>query len=111
MSCLPGPLPNTYEKEKPKARFTGGTIFVDGKTGFIHHHHQVSLRVGEKLKAIMRLRKAPQNSGFIFGHSRQITNLSPRLSSRIMSQIKGKRSPFPVLALITKMELLSVRSK
>jgi hypothetical protein len=45
MYGLPDRLPNTYEKKKPKARFTGGTIFVDGKTGFIHHHHQVSLHV------------------------------------------------------------------
>jgi hypothetical protein len=48
MHDLPGCLPHTFEKEKPKARFTGGTIFVDGKTGFIHH--QVSLHVGEMLK-------------------------------------------------------------
>jgi hypothetical protein len=50
MYGLPGRLPHTYGKEKPKVRFTGGTIFIDEKTGFIHHHHQVSLRVGETLK-------------------------------------------------------------
>jgi hypothetical protein len=50
MYGLPGRLPHTFGKEKPKARFTGGTIFVDGTMGLIHHHHQVSLCVGETLK-------------------------------------------------------------
>jgi hypothetical protein len=50
MSRLPGHLPTTFGKENPKKKYTGGTIFVDGKTGFIHHHHQVSLRVGETLQ-------------------------------------------------------------
>jgi hypothetical protein len=31
MSGLPGSLPNTFGKEKPKKMYTGGTIFVDGK--------------------------------------------------------------------------------
>jgi hypothetical protein len=48
MSGLPGRLPATFGKEKSKKKYTGGTIF-NGKTGFIHHHHQVSLRVGETL--------------------------------------------------------------
>jgi hypothetical protein len=43
MSGLPGRLPPTFGKENPKKKFTGGTIFVDGKTGFVHHHYQVSL--------------------------------------------------------------------
>jgi hypothetical protein len=47
---LPGRLPHTLGKENPKARFTGGTIFIDGNTGIIHHHRQVSLNVGETLK-------------------------------------------------------------
>jgi hypothetical protein len=50
MSGLPGRLPTTFGKEKPKERYAGGNIFVDGKTGCIHHHHQVSLRIGETLK-------------------------------------------------------------
>jgi hypothetical protein len=50
MPGLPGLLPHTSGKEKHKALFTRGTIFVDGKTGFIHHHHQMSLLVGETLK-------------------------------------------------------------
>jgi hypothetical protein len=32
MSGLPGRLPTTFGKEKPKKRYAGGTIFVDGKT-------------------------------------------------------------------------------
>jgi hypothetical protein len=43
MSGLPGRLPTTFGKEKPKKRYAGGTIFVDSKTGFVHHHNQVSL--------------------------------------------------------------------
>jgi hypothetical protein len=50
MSVFPGRLPTTFGKENPKKKYTGETIFVDGKTGFIHHHHQVSLRVGETLQ-------------------------------------------------------------
>jgi hypothetical protein len=63
MSGLPGRLPNTYGKEKPKARFTGGAIFVDGKMGFIHHHHQVSLRVGETLKGNNTFEKGASQFG------------------------------------------------
>jgi hypothetical protein len=50
MSVLPSRLPTTFGKEKPKKKYTGGTIFIDGKTGFIHHHHQVYLRAGETLQ-------------------------------------------------------------
>jgi hypothetical protein len=57
MSGLPGRLPTTFGKEKPKTKYTGGTIFVDGRTGFIHHHHQVSLRVGETLQGKNRFEK------------------------------------------------------
>jgi hypothetical protein len=38
-------------------KYTGGTVFVDGRNGFIHHHHQVSLRVGETLKGKNRFEK------------------------------------------------------
>jgi hypothetical protein len=57
MSGLPGRLPTTFGKEKPKKKFTGGTIFVYGNTGFVHHHHQVSLRVGETLQGKNRFEK------------------------------------------------------
>jgi hypothetical protein len=57
MSGLPGRLPTTFGKEKPNKRYAGGTIFVDGKTGFIHHHHQVSLQIGETLKGKNRFEK------------------------------------------------------
>jgi hypothetical protein len=50
MSGLPGCLPTIFGKEKPNNKHTGGTIFVNGKNGFIHHHHYVSLRVGETLQ-------------------------------------------------------------
>jgi hypothetical protein len=57
LSGLPGHLPTTFGKEKPKNKFTGGTIFVDGKTGFICHHHQMSLRLGETLQGKNRFEK------------------------------------------------------
>jgi hypothetical protein len=57
MSGLPGRLPTTFGKEKPRKRYAGGTIVVDGKTGFVHHHHQVSLRIGETLKGKNRFEK------------------------------------------------------
>jgi hypothetical protein len=57
MSGLPGRLPTTFGKENPKKKYTGGTIFVDGKTGFIHHHQQVSIRVGETLQGKNRFKK------------------------------------------------------
>jgi hypothetical protein len=50
MSGLPGRLPTKFGKANPKKKFTGGTLFVDGTTGFVHHHHQVSLRVGKTLQ-------------------------------------------------------------
>jgi hypothetical protein len=50
MPVLPGCLPHTFGKENPKSRLTDGTILVDEKMGFIHHHHQVSLSDGEILK-------------------------------------------------------------
>jgi hypothetical protein len=57
MSRLPGRLPTTFGKEKSKKRYAGGTISVDGKTGFVHHHHQVSLLIGETLQGKNRFEK------------------------------------------------------
>jgi hypothetical protein len=50
-------LPTTFGKEKPKKKFTGRTIFGDGNTCFVHHHHQFSLRVGETLQGNNRFEK------------------------------------------------------
>jgi hypothetical protein len=57
MSGSPGRLPTTFGKEKPKKKYTGGTISVYGRAGFIHHHHQVSLLVGETLQGKNRFEK------------------------------------------------------
>jgi hypothetical protein len=57
MMGLHGRLPTTFGKENPKKKFTGGIIFVDGKTGFVHHYHQVSLRVRETLQGNNRFEK------------------------------------------------------
>ena len=50
-SSIPGRLEHTYEKEKKEEKYTGGTIFVDHASGLMYLRHQVSLRVGETLKA------------------------------------------------------------
>ena len=50
-SSIPGRLEHTYGKEKKDERYTGGTIFVDHASGLMYLQHQVSLRVGETLKA------------------------------------------------------------
>ena len=51
MSALHGRLPHTKGKESKNKKYTGGTLFVDHATQLISHHHQISLRVGETLKA------------------------------------------------------------
>ena len=50
-SSIPGHLEHTYGKETKDERYTGGTIFVDHASGLMYLKHQVSLRVGETLKA------------------------------------------------------------
>jgi hypothetical protein len=57
MLVLHGRIPTTFVKEKPYKNFTGDTIFVDGKTDLVHHHHQVSLRVGYTLQGKNRFIK------------------------------------------------------
>jgi hypothetical protein len=49
MSGLPGRILHTFGKNNPASHLNGGNIFVDKRTGFIHHHQQVYLRVGEML--------------------------------------------------------------
>jgi hypothetical protein len=51
VSSIPGRLPHTKGKESPKDKFNGGTIFVDHASAYIHLTHQVSLHVGEMLRA------------------------------------------------------------
>ena len=47
---IPGRLPHTFGKESPTSRYTVGTIFVDHASGYVHLHHQVSLRSGPTLQ-------------------------------------------------------------
>jgi hypothetical protein len=51
ISSVPGRLPNTKGKELKKDRYNGGTLFVDHSSAYVHLQHQVSLRVGETLRA------------------------------------------------------------
>ena len=47
---VPGRLPSTYGKEPPNKQYSGGTIFVDHSSGYVHINHQVSLRMGDTLQ-------------------------------------------------------------
>jgi hypothetical protein len=51
MSATHGRLAHTKGKEAESKKYTGGTLFIDHATQHIHCRHQVSLRVGETLKA------------------------------------------------------------
>jgi hypothetical protein len=51
ISALPGRLPHTKGKESKKDMYRGGTLFVDHASGYIFLKNQVSLRVGETLRA------------------------------------------------------------
>ena len=50
-SSLKGRLENTYGKEKENEKYIGGTIFCDVASGLVHTEHQISLRVGDTLRA------------------------------------------------------------
>jgi hypothetical protein len=63
MSATHGRLPHTKGKEGKSKQYTGGTIFVDHATKYIHHSNQVSLRVGETLKAKNTFERFAQECG------------------------------------------------
>ena len=50
-SSFPGRLAHTKGKETQKMQYTGGTIFVDHASSFVFLKHQISLKVGETLRA------------------------------------------------------------
>jgi hypothetical protein len=64
MSATHGRLPHTRGKEAKSKKFVGGTLFVDHATQLIHHTHQVSLRVGETLKAKNSFEALAKEHGF-----------------------------------------------
>jgi hypothetical protein len=102
MSGLPGCLQKTYGKENPKARFTDGTIFIDVTTGFIHHHDQVSLRVGDTLKGKNMFKKGAAQ--FVVQIRTFKADNAPFSSIEFTNDVanKGKEIIFPVLVLINK---------
>jgi len=51
MSQRPGQHANYKARGKSRVMYSGGTIFVDHASGFIHLCNQVSLRVGETLQS------------------------------------------------------------
>jgi hypothetical protein len=63
MSSSHGRLAHTKGKESKSKKFTGGTLFADHATLYIHCTNQVSLRVGETLKGKNAFEKYVKHSG------------------------------------------------
>jgi hypothetical protein len=63
MSSFPGRLANSKGKEPKKLQYSGGTIFVDSASGLVHLSHQVSLKVGETLRAKKKFENYAKESG------------------------------------------------
>jgi hypothetical protein len=63
VSALPGRRRHTKSKQKKTSQYNGGTLFLDHATAYIHHHHQVSLRVGETLKTKHNFEKFASDNG------------------------------------------------
>jgi hypothetical protein len=63
MSATHGRLAHTKGKEAKSKKYTGGTLFIDHATQYIHCRHQVSLRVGETLKAKNDFERFAKESG------------------------------------------------
>jgi hypothetical protein len=63
VSALPRRLPKSKGKEKKGTQYNGGNIFVDHATSYIHHSHQVSLRVGDTIKTKHSFEKFASNHG------------------------------------------------
>jgi hypothetical protein len=63
MSSTHRRLAHTKGKESKSKKFTGGILFVDHATLYIHCTNQVSLRVGETLKGKNAFKKYSKHSG------------------------------------------------
>jgi hypothetical protein len=68
MSATHGRLGHTKGKEAKSKQYTGGTLFVDHATQYVHCTHQVSLRVGETLKAKNSFEGWAKESGHKISH-------------------------------------------
>ena len=62
-SSFPGRLLDSKGKEPKKNQYTGGTLFVDSASGLVHLSHQVSLKVGETLRAKKTFEQFARESG------------------------------------------------
>jgi hypothetical protein len=56
-------LPHTKGKESKSKKYTGGTLFDDHSSQVISRHHQISLGVGEILKAKYKFKKWAKEHG------------------------------------------------
>jgi hypothetical protein len=63
MSATHGRLARTKGKEVKSKKYTGGTLFIDHATQYIHCRHQVLLRVGETLIAKNGFERFAKESG------------------------------------------------
>jgi hypothetical protein len=63
MSAAHGRVAHTKGKEAKSKKYTGGTLFIDHATQYIHCRHQVSLRVGEPLKVKNDFERFAKESG------------------------------------------------
>ena len=63
VSSLPGRLATTYGKESTEKQFTGGTIFIDEASEYIHVENQVSLGAPETVRAKTRFEREAMRHG------------------------------------------------
>lgn len=57
VSSLPGRLPTSYGREKEHEQYTGGTVFIDEASEYIHVENQVSLGASETIRSKQRFEK------------------------------------------------------
>jgi hypothetical protein len=86
MSVTHGRLAHTKGKEAKSKKYTGGTLFIDHATQYIHCRHQVLLRVGETQKAKNDFERFAKESAVL------LKTITPTIScSRVCSRLYNQR--------------------
>ena len=65
VSSLPGRLAHTYGKESAERQFSGGTIFIDEASEYIHIENQVSLGAPETVRSKLRFEREALRHGVV----------------------------------------------
>ena len=65
VSSLPGRLAHTFGKEKAEQQFSGGTIFIDEASEYIHVENQVSLGAPETVRSKNRFEREALRHGVV----------------------------------------------